>query len=108
MTQMRKYNGMNLTEWGKRYGLSKERVRQLRNKWGTLSDDLFKNRRLAWPKKHDSHIKLWKKNQPPKKKGAKSVTSRNVGEYAYCRYLAKMRKLNSDNLSHVQNKESMI
>jgi len=41
---IKKSTGRTLQQWGDQYGLSRERVRQLHKKWGTLTDDLFKNR----------------------------------------------------------------
>jgi len=41
---IKKSTGRTLQQWGDQYGISRERVRQLHKKWGTLTDDLFKNR----------------------------------------------------------------
>lgn len=41
---VRKSTGRTLQQWADQYGISRERVRQLYKKWGTLTDDLIKNR----------------------------------------------------------------
>jgi len=43
--------GKSLGEWGDKYNLSRERVRQLLNKWGTITDELMlsRNRSSAGP-----------------------------------------------------------
>ena len=41
---VKKNTGKTLQQWADQYGISRERVRQLHKKWGTLTDDLIKNR----------------------------------------------------------------
>ena len=41
---VRKSTGRTLQQWADQYGISREYARQLHKKWGTLTDDLFKNR----------------------------------------------------------------
>lgn len=37
--------GLTLKQWGEKYNMSRERVRQLKLRWGTISDELMSNRR---------------------------------------------------------------
>jgi hypothetical protein len=45
-TQQLIINGRSLTEWGTRYGLTRQRLHQLYQKHGTISDDIMANRGL--------------------------------------------------------------
>lgn len=41
---IKKATGKTLQQWGDEYGVTKERVRQLYNRWGTINDELMKSR----------------------------------------------------------------
>ena len=43
---IKKHTGKTLQQWGNEYGVSRERVRQLYNRWGTINDDLMMNRNV--------------------------------------------------------------
>jgi hypothetical protein len=53
----REQTGKSLQEWGDEYGISRERVRQLRNKWGTITDELMSERYTGFKPK-GPHIKV--------------------------------------------------
>ncbi len=41
---LRNQTGKSLKEWGDKYNLTREAVRRLRNKWGTITDELMLKR----------------------------------------------------------------
>jgi len=43
-SKVRDETGLSLNEWGKKYNITREAVRQLKNKWGTINDELMMNR----------------------------------------------------------------
>tara|TARA_R100000734_G_C3306903_1_gene97405 strand:+ start:71 stop:712 length:642 start_codon:yes stop_codon:yes gene_type:complete len=43
---IKRSTGRSLQQWADQYGLTREGVRRLHKKWGTLTDDLMKNRPL--------------------------------------------------------------
>ena len=43
-SKVRDETGLTLEEWGKKYNITREAVRQLKNKWGTINDELMMNR----------------------------------------------------------------
>ena len=55
---IKKATGKSLQQWGDEYGVTRERVRQLYNRWGTINDELMMSRnveKLGAPKPRGRH-----------------------------------------------------